>query len=423
LSQNLSSPKTNFRWTICALLFLATTINYIDRSVLGLLEKTLETTIGWDSKQYGYITAAFQAAYAIGLLGAGRVIDRVGTRIGYALAITVWSLAAMATAMANSALTFGIARAMLGIGEAANFPACIKTVAEWFPKKERALATGLFNSGANIGAVFAPLTVPWLAANYGWQSAFIVTGAIGFVWLAGWWLIYRSPEEHPRVSERELSYIRSDPPDAAKSVPWLVLFPKKETWAFAFGKALTDPIWWFYLFWLPKYLQEAFHLTLTQIALPVMVVYNISSLGSVAGGWLSGMLIKRGKTANFARKTAMLTCALAVLPVLYAPYCKSLWVVVGLVGLATAAHQGWSANLFTTASDMFPRAAVGSVVGIGGTVGAAAGVLVTIATGKIVQDMHTYMPTFLFAATGYLLALLIIHSLSPHLEQAKLQDA
>ncbi len=423
MSQNLASPKTSFRWTICALLFFATTINYIDRSVLGLLEKTLETQIGWNSEQYGYITAAFQAAYAIGLLTAGRMIDRLGTRLGYALAITVWSLAAMATAAANSALTFGIARAMLGIGEAANFPACIKTVAEWFPKKERALATGLFNSGANIGAVFAPLTVPWLATHYGWPSAFIVTGGIGFVWLAAWWFIYRSPEEHPRVSEGELSYIRSDPPDPAHSVPWLVLFPKKETWAFALGKALTDPIWWFYLFWLPKYLQEAFHLTLTQITMPVLVVYNVSSVGSIAGGWLSGMLIKRGKTVNVARKTAMLTCALAVLPVLYAPYCKSLWVVVGLVGLATAAHQGWSANLFTTASDMFPRAAVGSVVGIGGTVGAAAGVLVTIATGKIVQDMHTYLPTFLFAATGYLLALAVIQSLSPHLEQADLKNA
>ena len=420
LSITLASPKTKFRWTICALLFFATTINYIDRSVLGLLEKTLETSVGWNSEQYGYITAAFQAAYAVGLLTAGRLIDRLGTRLGYALAITVWSVAAMGHAFANSALTFGIARAMLGLGEAANFPACIKTVAEWFPKKERALATGLFNSGANIGAVFAPLTVPWLAATYGWQSAFIVTGAVGFLWLAAWWLIYRKPEEHPSVSASELEYIRSDPPDKVASVPWLPLLPKKETWAFSAGKALTDPIWWFYLFWLPKYLQEAFHLSLTEITLPVLVVYNLSSSGSIGGGWLSGMLIKRGKTVNYARKTAMLVCALAVLPVLYAPYCKSLWVVVGLVGLATAAHQGWSANLFTTASDMFPKAAVGSVVGIGGTAGAAAGVLVTIATGAIVQHLHTYLPTFLFAATGYLLALLVIHTLSPRLEQAEL---
>jgi ACS family hexuronate transporter-like MFS transporter len=408
------------RWTVCALLFFATTINYVDRQVLSLLAKTLETKIGWDSIQYSYITSAFTAAYAIGLLTAGRVIDRLGTRKGFAIAITVWSLAAMAHAAAVSAFTFGIARAFLGLGESANFPACIKTVAEWFPKKERALSTGIFNSGANIGAVVAPLTVPWLAVTFGWQSAFIGAGALGFLWLAFWLIMYAKPEQHPRISANELALIRSDPADKAPSYPWLRLFPKKETWAFAVGKFLTDPIWWFYLFWLPKYLQEAFSLTLTQITVPVLVVYNISSVGSIGGGWLSGGLIKRGWSLNGARKTAMLICAVAVLPVLYAPFCKNLWGVVALISLATAAHQGWSANLFTTVSDMFPRSAVGSVVGIGGTVGAIGGVLVQLAAGEIVQLTHSYLPLFIFAGCGYLVALAIIHGLSPKLAPAEL---
>lgn len=416
-----SRPATSHvRWTVCALLFFATTINYVDRQVLSILAKTLETSIGWDSIQYGYITAAFQAAYAIGLLSAGRLIDRLGTRLGYAIAITLWSFAAMAHAAAASAFTFGVARALLGLGEAANFPACIKTVAEWFPKSERALATGIFNSGANIGAVVAPLVVPWLAATYGWQSAFLATGAIGFVWLIFWLLIYSKPEEHRSISARELGFIQVDAPDKAASYPWLRLLPKRETWAFAFGKGLTDPVWWFYLFWFPKYLQETFGLTLQQIVLPTLVVYNICSIGSIGGGWLSSGLIKRGWTLNRARKTAMLICALAVVPVLYAPYCKSLWGVVGLVGLATAAHQGWSANLFTTVSDMFPRSAVGSVVGIGGTAGALASVGLQIATGYIVQLTHSYLPLFLIAGSAYLVALAIIQTLSPRLALADL---
>jgi len=416
-----SRPATsNLRWVVCALLFFATTINYVDRQVLSILAKTLETNIGWDSIQYGYITAAFQAAYGIGLLTAGRLIDRLGTRTGYAIAVGLWSLAAMLHAAAASAFTFGIARALLGVGESANFPACIKTVAEWFPKKERALATGIFNSGANIGAVVAPLVVPWLAATYGWQSAFIATGALGFLWLAFWLIFYHRPEEHPRISAYEMGYIQSDPPDKSPSYPWLPLFSKREMWAYAVGKALTDPIWWFYLFWFPKYLQETFGLSLKEIVLPTLVVYNICSIGSVGGGWLSGFLMKRGWDLNSARKTTMLTFAIAVVPVLYAPYCKSLWVVVALVGLATAAHQGWSANLFTIVSDMFPRAAVGSVVGIGGTMGAIAGVGLQIATGYIVQLTHSYLPLFLMGGSAYLLALLIIQGLTPKLAPAEL---
>jgi ACS family hexuronate transporter-like MFS transporter len=411
---------SHVRWTVCALLFFATTITYVDRQVLSLLAKTLETSIGWSSTEYGHITGAFQAAYAIGLLSAGRLMDRLGTRKGYAVAITIWSLAAISHAAAVSALTFGIARALLGFGEAANFPACIKAVAEWFPKKERALATGLFNSGANIGAIVAPLTVPWLAIKFGWQSAFIATGALGFVWLIFWLLLYSRPEEHRGVSVHELGYIQSDPPDRTTSVPWVRLFPKRETWAFGFGKFLTDPIWWFYLFWFPKYLQETFKLSLDQIVLPTLVVYNICSVGSVAGGWFSGSLLKRGWSVNAARKTAMLICALAVVPVLYAPYSKSLWTVVALVGLATAAHQGWSANLFTTTSDMFPRSAVGSVVGIGGTLGSIGGVLMTEFTGFIVDRTHSYLPCFLMAGSAYLLALLIVQILSPKLAPAEL---
>jgi ACS family hexuronate transporter-like MFS transporter len=347
-------------------------------------------------------------------------MDRMGTRRGYALAITLWSFAAIAHAFAFSAFTFGVARALLGLGEASNFPACIKTVAEWFPKSERALATGIFNAGANIGAVVATLTVPWLALTFGWQAAFIGTGALGFVWLGFWLLIYSRPEEHRSISARELGYIQADPPDKAPSYPWAGLFPKRETWAFAIGKGLTDPIWWFYLFWLPKYLQETFGLTLQQIILPTLVVYNVCSIGSVAGGWLSSGLIQRGWTVNRARKTAMLICALAVVPVLYAPYCKSLWGVVGLVGLATAAHQGWSANLFTTVSDMFPRSAVGSVVGIGGTLGAVASVALQIATGYIVELTHSYLPLFIISGSAYVVALAIIHGLSPRLVPAEL---
>ncbi len=411
--------KTRFRWTICALLFFATTINYVDRQVLSILAKTLEQSIGWTTIEYGYITAAFQAAYGIGLLVAGRLIDGLGTRKGYALAVGVWSLAAVAHAAAFSAFTFGVARSLLGLGESANFPACIKGLAEWFPKKERAFATGLFNSGANVGAVVAPLLVPWLTITFGWQSAFIVTGALGFIWLIFWFWLYERPQVHPKVSAEELKHIQSDPPDRVESVPWLRLFPKKETWAFAIAKALTDPVWWFYLFWFPKYLQETFGLTLKEIILPTIVVYNICTIGSIGGGWLSSRLIDRGWSVTAARKTAMGICAVAVLPVLYAPYSGSLWVVVALIGVATAAHQGFSANLFTVTSDMFPRSAVGSVTGIGGTLGAVTSVGLQVATGYIVQLTHSYLPLFLVAGVAYVIALAILHALSPRLAPAE----
>ncbi|MGO9258578.1 MAG: MFS transporter [Bryobacteraceae bacterium] len=411
---------SRFRWIVCTLLFFATVIAYVDRGVLAYLEQTLEKIIGFDKQQYSYMTAAFQAAYAIGLVSAGRLTDRLGTRKGFAIAISVWSVAAMLPGLASSVLTFGLAMFLLGLGEAANFPACIKTVAEWFPRKERALATGVFNSGANIGAIVVPVVVPFLYLAFGWRGAFIATGASGFVWLAFWLLLYDKPETHRRISAAELAYVRSDPPEKTASVPWARILPLRETWAFALAKFFTDPVWWFYLFWLAPYLQETFHLDIKQNRLPVIVAYALSCVGSVAGGWLSGFLLKRGLPLNVARKSALLICALAVLPVLYAPYSRNLWLVVGLVGLAMAAHQGWSANLFTLPSDLFPRAAVGSVVGFGGMIGSAGGVLMQLFAGRIVQATHSYLPLFLIAGSAYLVGLGIVQLLTPRFTPAKL---
>jgi MFS transporter, ACS family, hexuronate transporter len=412
-------PATSrFRWLICGLLFFATVIAYVDRGVLAFLEKTLEGIIGWDSRQYGYMTAAFQAAYAIGLLCAGRLTDRLGTRKAFAFAIVLWSFAAMTPGAAVGPQTFGIAMFFLGLGEAANFPACIKTVAEWFPKNERAFATGLFNSGSNIGAMIVPVVVPFLYFTFGWRGAFVATGCTGFVWLVFWLWLYRKPEDHPSVSKGELALIRSDPPERTSSVPWSQLFPLKETWAFAAAKFFTDPVWWFYLFWLPRYVAETFHLTLGKTSAPILTVYAASCFGSIGGGWLSSAMIKHGKSVNVARKTTMLICALAVIPVLYAPYTHNLWVLVAVVGLAMAAHQGWSANAFTLTSDLFPRSAVGSVVGIGGMAGAIGGVAMQLVAGSIAR--YTYLPLFLFAGSAYIVALAIVHMISPKLLPAKL---
>lgn len=414
-----------YRWVICALLFFATTINYIDRQVLGILSKDLQATFGWSEIDYGNIVAAFNAAYALGLLLAGRLMDRFGTKIGYSIALIFWSLAAMGHAIARSAFGFGVARAALGLGEAGNFPAAIKTVAEWFPKKERAFATGIFNAGSNVGAIVAPLTVPWIALNYGWRWAFIMTGAIGFVWLLFWIPMYARPEVHSRVSKTELAYIQSDPPDPpAAKIPWLQLVPHRQTSAFAIAKYMTDPIWWFYLYWIPNFLRQNHGLDLSTIGAPLIAIYLIADIGSVGGGWLSSTLIKRGWTINRSRKTAMLLCALAVTPIIFASNVKSLWVAVGLIGLAAAAHQGWSANLFTTASDMFPRTAVGSVVGFGGMSGAIGGATMAVATGYILQSTGgNYRIVFLIAGTAYLMALLVIHLLVPRLEPVENIDS
>ena len=411
------------RWVICALLFLATVIAYVDRGVIAYLEKFLEGVIpGLNAVRYGYILAAFQAAYAIGMVVAGGLTDKLGTRKAFAIAIGLWSVAAMLPGLAFSVVTFGVAMFLLGLGEAANFPACIKTVAEWFPKRERALATGIFNSGANIGNIVVPLVVPALVVLVSWRGAFVVTGAAGIVWLICWLIYYRRPERHPSVSKAELELILSDPIEKLDAVPWSRVLPCKETWAFAIGKFLTDPIWWFYLFWLPRYLQSTFGLSLSSNRLPLVIVYSVSTVGSIGGGWISSSLLRAGKSANVARKTAMLICALCVVPVFAAPYIHHLWVVVGLVGLATAAHQGWSANLFTLPSDMFPKAAVGSVIGIGGMSGAIGGVLLQLATGYIVKITNSYVPLFVVACVAYLLALIVIHAITPRLEPAHIDS-
>ena len=407
-----------YRWVICALLFFATTVNYVDRQVLGILSKDLKLAIGWTEVDYGNIVAAFNAAYAFGLLLAGRLMDRIGTRAGYALAIIWWSIAAMGHALARTPFGFGVARAALGIGEAGNFPAAIKTVAEWFPKKERAFATGLFNAGSNVGAIVAPLTVPWIASNWGWRWAFIITGAIGFFWLIFWLPLYRRPQEHPKVSRAELDHIQSDPPDPpAAKVPWVRLVPHRQTSAFAIGKYLTDPVWWFYLYWIPSFFRDQYGLNLLEIGWPLIIIYLIADIGSIGGGWLSSTFIKRGWTINRARKTAMLICAIAVTPIIFASQVRNLWVAAVLIGFAAAAHQGWSCNLFTTTSDMFPRNAVGSVVGIGGMAGALGGATMAVATGYILQSTgQNYSIVFTIAGTLYLIALLLIHLLVPRLE-------
>ena len=410
----------NYRWRICALIFFATTINYMDRQVLGILAPDLQRVIGWNELQYGYIVTAFQAAYAIGLLVMGGVIDRLGTRIGYALSIAMWSLAAMGHALVSTVLGFGAARFLLGIGESGNFPAAIKTVAEWFPKRERALATGLFNSGSNVGAIIAPLTVPWVAVHFGWRWAFVFTGAFSAAWILAWMTIYRRPQDQPRVLREELEYIESDPSELAGKVPWMQLLPHRQTWAFILGKFMTDPIWWFYLYWLPKFFSSEHGLTLTKLGPPLVVIYVAADIGSIGGGWISSSFLKRGWSVNAARKTAMLICALAVVPIMFVSKTTQLWPAVTLISLATAAHQGWSCNLFTLSSDMFPRRAVGSVVGIGGFGGAVGGMFIASFTGFLLQLTHSYMPIFLIAGSAYLVALLVIHLLAPSLERAPL---
>jgi ACS family hexuronate transporter-like MFS transporter len=429
-----------FRWVICALLFLASTINYIDRQVIGILKPTLQGQFGWSEIDYADIVFAFQLAYAIGFLFAGRMMDRLGARLGFTIALVLWSLAAIAHAWApifgpgcavllslvgltysGSVAGFIVARFALGLGESGNFPGAIKVVAEWFPKRERALSTGIFNSGTNIGALVTPLVVPWITLAWGWDWAFILTGAVGLLWLFFWWPLYGPPDGHPRVGAAELALIRSDPPDPVIHLPWRALIPHRQTWAFAVGKFMTDPIWWLYLFWIPDFLNRNHGINLARMGLPLVAIYLIADVGSIGGGWLSSTLIKRGWTVNGARKFAMLCCALAVTPIAFASTASNLWVAVALVGLAAAAHQGWSANLYTLVSDTFPRQAVGSVVGLGGTAGAVGGMLIAKLTGSILQATGSYVPVFFIAASTYLVALVVIHALVPRLEPARLE--
>ncbi len=422
--QTFRSPNhvSHQRWVICTLLFFATVIAYVDRGVIAYLKNTLESVIpGLNDRTYGFITAAFTAAYAIGMVVAGGFTDKLGTRKAFAIAIGIWSVAAMLPGAAFSVVTFAIAMFLLGLGEAANFPACIKTVAEWFPRRERALATGIFNSGANIGNIVVPIAVPTLVMLVSWRGAFVVTGALGVVWLLCWLLYYRRPEQHRSVSEAELELILSDPAEKIESVPWSRVLPCKETWAFAVGKFLTDPIWWFYLFWIPGYLQSTFHLSLSQSRVPVVLAYSISIVGSVGGGYLSSAMIQRGVGVNVARKTTLLLCALLIAPIFAAPFVHHLWLVVALLGMATAGHQGWSANLFTLPSDMFPKSAVASVIGIGGMMGAVGGFLFQLGTGFIVYFTHSYVTLFIIACLAYPAAFLVIHAITPKLSPAQLE--
>jgi ACS family hexuronate transporter-like MFS transporter len=409
----------HYRWSVCAILFFAATVNYIDRQVIGILKPTLQGLYHWTEIDYSNIVFAFTAAYAIGLLVVGRIMDWLGVRKGFSLAVIVWSIAAMGHSLARSVFGFGAARFALGLGESGSFPASIKTVAEWFPAKERALATGIFNAGTNVGAVVAPLVVPWITVVYGWRWAFIATGALGFIWVVAWLAMYANPQDHPRLSKPELRYIQSDPPTPQTPIAWSTLIPHRQTWAFAIGKFLTDPIWWVYLYWVPDFLHKNHGLSLTAIGPPVVTIYVLADIGSVGGGWLSSFLIRRNWSVNASRKLAMFVCAAAVVPIVFASATTSLWTAVALIGLAAAAHQGWSANLFTLVSDMFPRRAVGSVVGIGGMAGAVGGMLIAKVVGYILEWTGSYFPVFLIAGSAYLVALLLIHWVVPRLEPAK----
>lgn len=430
----MTETKTkNYRWAVVVLLFFATTINYLDRQVIGLLKPTLEVQFNWTETDYSHIVMAFSTAYAVGLLAFGGFIDKIGTKLGYTLSLIVWSVAAMLHAIVKTTFGFGIVRAALGLGESGNFPAAIKVVAEWFPKKERALATGIFNSGANIGAVVAPVMVPWILGIYGWQMAFIITGAIGFIWLIFWWFIYEVPARHKKISKQEFEFIHSDNVETAgeSEVPpvkikWIKLFGVRQTWAFVVGKLLTDPIWYFFLFWLPSYFSTTFNLDLKKPSLPLVLVYTATTVGSIGGGYLSSWFIKRGMPVFKARKTAMFLFALCVLPIFGARYATNIWQAVGLISLAAAAHQAWSANIFTTASDMFPKQAISSVVGIGGMAGSVGGIFFPLLIGVILETYKEagnltagYNIIFTMCACSYLLAWVIMHLITPKMKPVK----
>lgn len=410
----------NYRWVICGLLFAATAINYVDRQILGVLKPTLQHELHWDEVQYAFIVTCFQGAYAIGYLGFGRLIDKIGAKLGFAGAIVVWTIAHVAHAAARTAFGFTVARIGLGLGESGNFPAGVKAVAEWFPKSERALATSIFNAGSGIGAIITPLIVPPIVFYFGWRAAFVITGSFSLIWLLVWLRTYTRPRENSRVGAGELAFIESDPPDseAHANIPWLRLLRIKETWAFAIAKFLIDPIWWMYLFWLPGFFADRYHLDLKSFGPPVVAVYIMSDIGSVAGGWMSSQLIKLGYTINAARKLTMLISCFAILPIVFAMHADNLWLAVAIIGVATAAHQSFSANLYTLPSDVFPRSAVGSVIGIGGTVGAIGGMLMSTYTGWVLQSLGTYTPIFVVAAVAYAAALLVVHVLSPRYELA-----
>jgi ACS family hexuronate transporter-like MFS transporter len=418
----------NYRWVVAALLFVALVINYVDRQMFGLLKPDLapgvpglQTTFGWSETDYAGMVMWFQAAYAGFYIVWGRVIDRIGARWGFAAAFTLWTLAHMAHGAARSTFHFILARVALGLGEAGGFPGGIKAVTDWFPKKERALATGLFNAGTNIGAIVTPLVVPFIVLDLamGWRASFVIVGLATLLWLPAWLLLYHHPAKSKFVSPAELAFIQSDPPDAVEKVSWVKVATTKETWAYAIGKFLIDPVWWMFLFWLPDFLARTYGMNLKTFGLPLVIIYLISDVGSVGGGWISSTLMHRGMNVNAARKTAMLICALLALPVFFAAQASDVWTAVLIIGVATAAHQGFSANLYTLPGDVFPRSAVGTVIGIGGAAGGIGGMVFANYVGRELERIGGYQTIFLIAGTAYLAALLVIHLITPRLAPAK----
>jgi ACS family hexuronate transporter-like MFS transporter len=421
----------NYRWFIAFLLFGATTINYIDRQIFGLLKPELEKVFSWTETDYSRIVMAFTFCYALGMLLYGKVIDRIGTKLGYTISVTVWSISAMLHAFVKSTFGFGVVRALLGLGESGNYPAGVKTTAEWFPNKERALAIGILDSGSNIGACVGPILVPWLLALYGWQAAFIVTGSLGFIWLIVWRVFYFIPSKQNRLSKAEFEYINSDPGiteiDGSGSASWGSLLRMKQTWAFIAGKFFTDPIWFFFLFWLPSYFNSSFHLDLKKPSLPLVIVYAGTMIGSIGGGYLSSWLIKKGWTVSKARKTALLVSAICVLPIIATRFATDMWLVVGLISLSVAANQAWSANIFAIVPDMFPKRAVSSVVGLGGMAGAVGSFLFPIFIGYILDAYKNagnivagYNIIFLICGSSFMVSWIIIHLLTSSRRKAKL---
>lgn len=411
----MQAPKNqNLRWFMLSLVFLATTINYLDRQVMGLLKPVLEKEFHWDEKDYSYIVMAFTTTYAIGYLAMGRFIDRVGTKIGYAVSLIVWSLASIGHGFVKSTVGFIIARSTLGISEAGNFPAAIKSVAEWFPKKERALATGIFNSGATVGAILAPLLVPYILGHYGWRETFVWIGALGLFWILLWWRFYKIPEKSKNISKEELEYIKSDQQgktEEQSKVPLSELLKYKVTWTFAIGKILTDPIWYFFMFWLPAYFADVFKMDLTKPSIPLIIIYSGTTIGSIGGGYLSSYLIKKGWAIGRARSFTMLLFALMVVPVMFSKYVENMWLITIVIAFATAAHQGWGANLMTTVGDKLPNNYVSSVIGFGGMLGSAAGILFPLFIGIILDTFKKagninggYNIIFFIAGISYIAA-------------------
>jgi MFS transporter, ACS family, hexuronate transporter len=426
----IGSKVGNYRWLICGLLFFATTINYLDRQVIGLLKPTLEQEFNWSELDYSRIVMVFSASYALGFVIFGNFIDRIGTKLGYSISIIVWSIAAMAHAAVRGTMGFMVVRGVLGLGEGGNFPAAVKAVAEWFPKKERALATGIFNAGTSIGAVVAPIMVPWILGVYGWQEAFLITGAVGFVWLLFWWFMYEIPSRHKKLSPQEYAHIHSDnePATAAGTkVKWRQLLGVRQAWVFILGKLLSDPIWWFFLFWLPSYFATTFDLDLKKPSIHLAAVYTATTIGSVGGGWLSSYFISRGWDAVKARKATMLIAAFCVLPIITARFATDIWMAVGIISLAAAAHQAWSANLFTIVSDMFPKHAVSSVVGLGGMTGSIGSTLFPLLVGYLLDYYKAaghigagYNILFIICGCAYFVAWTVIHLLTRRMKPVQL---